>query len=57
MDIAVPNADRSSALQAGTSPRTCENMEHVVEYGIAGAYFARNAAVLAVWTTIQGRGK
>jgi hypothetical protein len=53
MDIVVPNADCSPDFQTGTSPRPRENMEHVVEYGIARAYFARYATVFAVRTAVQ----
>ena len=57
MGTAVPDADCSFAFQTGTGPRTRENMEHDAEYGIAGAYFARYAAVLAVRAAVQGGGK
>ena len=57
MGITVPDADCSFDVQARTSSRPRENMEHVAEYGIARAHLARYAAVSAVRTTVQSRGK
>jgi len=57
MGMTVPDADCSSDVQAGTSARARENMEHIAEYGTARAYLARYAAVFAVRTAVQGRGK
>ena len=57
MGMTVPDADCSFDVQARTGPRPRENMEHIVEYGIARAYIACYAAVFAVRTTVQSRGK
>ena len=55
--MAVPHTDCAFTVQAGTSARECQDMEHVAKYGAAGSYLAHHAAVLAVRTAIQGGGK
>jgi hypothetical protein len=55
-EIVVPDTDRAFVVQTGTSTWARQNMEHAAEYGIARADFTHYAGVLAVWTTIQGRG-